>query len=181
MKGIVFTEFLKMSEEFYGYQLVDSLIEESNLPSKGIYTAVGTYHHSEIVTLLMNLSKKVNVPPNTLLRTFGNYLFLALFKTYPRFFIGSDCAFDLLEKVDSSIHINVKKLYPDAELPHFEIQRVNENTLWMDYYSDRHMGDLAHGLIEQCIAHYGEKAHISQHVIGDKPNAIRFEIVLSHD
>lgn len=178
MKGIVFTEFLGMSEALYGYKLVDELIEESNLPSKGIYTTVGTYDHAEIVSLLINLSKKVNVPPNILLKTFGNHLFIALEKNYPHFFVGTKKSFDLLRQVDSHIHVNVKKLYPDAQLPHFEVVDVDDKTLWMDYYSDRNMGDLAYGLIEQCIVYYGEKATISQQILEEKGNAIRFEIVI---
>ena len=35
MKGIVFTEFLEMVEEKYGYEVVDQIIEESKLPSGG--------------------------------------------------------------------------------------------------------------------------------------------------
>lgn len=178
MKGIVFTEFLGMSEALYGYKLVDELIEESNLPSKGIYTAVGTYDHTEIVLLLTNLSKKVNVSANILLKTFGNHLFIALAKNYPHFLVGTKKSFDLLRQIDSHIHINVKKLYPDAQLPRFEVVDVDEHTLWMDYYSDRNMGDLAHGLIEQCIVYYGEKATISQQVLEEKENSIRFEIVI---
>ena len=54
MKGIVFTEFLDMVEERFGYEVVDQIISESKLSTDGIYTSVGTYPHSEIVKLLMN-------------------------------------------------------------------------------------------------------------------------------
>lgn len=178
MKGIVFTQFLSMSEQLYGYKVVDEIIEESNLPSQGIYTAVGTYDHSEIVTLLVNLSKKVSVPPAILLRTFGRHLFVGLANTYPHLLQGTEKAFDLLKLIDSHIHVNVLKLYPDAQLPHFEITQVDDITLWMDYTSERNMGELAHGLIEQCIVHYGQKANVSQQVLEDKVNTIRFEIVI---
>lgn len=178
MKGIIFTAFLDMSEELYGYRLVDELIEESNLPSKGVYTAIGTYPHSEMETLLVNLSRKVNAPPCSLLETFGKHLFGVLSKTYPYFFARTTTSFELLMSVDSHIHVEVRKLYPDAELPHFEVTRVAENILWMDYYSDRNMNALAYGLIQQCIRHYGEKATISQQVLEEKRNATRFEIVI---
>lgn len=178
MKGIIFTAFLDMSEELYGYKLVDELIEESNLPSKGVYTAIGTYPHSEMVTLLVNLSRKVNAPSSSLLEIFGKHLFGVLSKTYPYFFTRKATTFDLLMSVDSYIHVEVRKLYPDAELPHFEVTLVDKNTLWMDYYSDRKMNALAYGLIQQCILYYGEKATISQQVLEEKQNAIRFEIVI---
>ena len=50
MKGIVFTEFLEMVEQRFSPEIADRLIDESDLPSGGIYTAVGTYEHTEIVT-----------------------------------------------------------------------------------------------------------------------------------
>ena len=42
MKGIVFTEFLEMVEAQFGLDTVDAIIENSDLPSRGAYTAVGT-------------------------------------------------------------------------------------------------------------------------------------------
>ncbi len=43
MKGIVFTGFLELVEDKYGLEMVDEIITNSNLESKGIYTSVGTY------------------------------------------------------------------------------------------------------------------------------------------
>jgi PleD family two-component response regulator len=40
MKGIVFTEFLEMVENRFSEHTVDQLIEQVDLPSKGIYTSV---------------------------------------------------------------------------------------------------------------------------------------------
>ncbi len=58
MKGIVFTEFLEMVEDKFGLETVDSIIENSNLPSEGIYTSVGTYDFNEMVSLITSLHKK---------------------------------------------------------------------------------------------------------------------------
>jgi len=61
MKGVVFTELLKMVEEAHGLDMVDTIIEKSDLPSGGIYTAVGTYDHTEAVSLVVNLSEETGV------------------------------------------------------------------------------------------------------------------------
>ena len=53
MKGIVFSEFMDLVEEKFGWETIDELIESTNLPSGGSYTAVGTYPHSEIVSLVV--------------------------------------------------------------------------------------------------------------------------------
>jgi hypothetical protein len=66
MKGMVFTEFLEMVEDKFGFDTADDIIETSKdkLSTEGIYTAVGTYPHTEIITLVTNLSTvtKISVP-----------------------------------------------------------------------------------------------------------------------
>ena len=61
MKGIIFREFLEMVEEQFGYKTVDTIIENSNLASKGIYTSVGTYPHQEMFSLVKELSALTNI------------------------------------------------------------------------------------------------------------------------
>ena len=41
MKGIIFTEFIEMVEDKFGFEVADNIITNSNLPSGGAYTAVG--------------------------------------------------------------------------------------------------------------------------------------------
>ena len=41
MKGMVFIEFLELVEEKFGLEMVDNIIEQSNLESEGVYTLVG--------------------------------------------------------------------------------------------------------------------------------------------
>jgi len=57
MKGMVFTEFLEMVEDQFGFTMADKIISEAELASGGVYTSVGTYHHQEMVALVVNLSK----------------------------------------------------------------------------------------------------------------------------
>jgi hypothetical protein len=58
MKGIVFTEFLDLVEAKFGLETVDEIIEKSDLKSKGVYTSIGTYDFSEMLSLITNLSEK---------------------------------------------------------------------------------------------------------------------------
>lgn len=176
MKGIVFTEFLDMVEEKFGYEVVDQIIEDAQLESKGVYTSVGTYKHSEIVQLLMNLSDTVKVDPNVLLKEFGIYLFDTFLKTYPTFFTSVDNAFDFLESIDKHIHVEVLKLYPDATLPKFLSERFDDNSMIMTYISDRKMSALAHGLIERSIKHYREDYSLEIENISEDGSKVKFII-----
>lgn len=176
MKGIVFTEFLEMVEKKFGYATVDAIIEESNLPSEGSYTSVGTYDYGEMVLLISNLSDKMNLPIPELLRSFGGYIFDTFLKSYPSFFERSENSFEFLESIDNHVHIEVKKLYPDAELPRFETNRVSDDTLEMIYSSTRKMGEFAIGLIEKTMAHYGEPMVMNSQILESDGSKIKFTI-----
>ncbi|MEM9544580.1 MAG: heme NO-binding domain-containing protein [Bacteroidota bacterium] len=155
MKGIVFTEFIDMVESKFGYETVDHIIEASDLESNGIYTSVGTYPHSEIVQLLLNLSDRTKMDAQVLLKAFGEYLFDTFLKSYPQFFTAKENAFEFLKSIDSHIHVEVLKLYPDATLPKFETTEDDNGSLIMTYTSERKMSALAEGLIEKSIEYYG--------------------------
>lgn len=176
MKGIVFTEFLDMVEQKFGYEIVDQIIEDSNLQSNGIYTAVGTYPHSEVVSLLMNLSDRVKLDPGLLLKEFGKYLFDTFLASYPQFFSAVDNSFAFLHSIDNHIHVEVLKLYPDATLPKFLSHETEDGSMIMTYKSERKMAALAEGLIEKSIAHYGENCSIDTENLKEDGSEVRFTI-----
>jgi len=176
MKGIIFTEFLDMVEDAMGYETVDQLITESNLPSNGVYTSIGTYDHSEMVMLITALSKKTSIPIPELLHAFGQYIFGTFEKNYASFLDVAPDAFSFLESIEKYIHVEVKKLYPDAELPKFETKRIKGDTLEMIYYSDRRMSDFALGLIEKAMQYYEEEVSIDREFIKSDGSEVLFTI-----
>lgn len=161
MKGIVFTEFIELVENAFGLEVADQIIESSQLSTGGAYTKVGTYDHHELLRLVSNLSLQANVPVPELVNTFGQHLFKKFAVDYPVFFERAKGTFDLLESVQDVIHVEVRKLYPDAELPEFEVDRKT-NEMVLTYRSARPFADLAQGLIEACIAFYGEPIELNR-------------------
>lgn len=176
MKGIVFTEFLDLVESNYGYEMVDTIIQKSNLASNGSYTAVGTYKHTEMLSLLGNLSNETGVPVDDLLRLYGNQLFEALMAHYSKHLKNISSAFDLLSSIESYIHVEVLKLYPDAELPYFEVEIRSENELKMVYSSERKMWAFGLGLMEGCFRYFNEKAHIEHQLLTPDGSSVLFII-----
>lgn len=176
MKGVVFTEFLEMVEQEFGMDMVNDLIENNTLSSGGVYSSVGTYDHGEMVTLVMDLNKRSGIALPDLLKAFGGYLFQSFKTGYPQLFENANNGFDFLQSVDQEIHVEVLKLYPDAELPSFRTKMLEENVLQMDYRSDRAMGALAHGLIEACGEHYEENFEIEYQPQTEDGKHVRFVI-----
>ncbi|OIN59282.1 heme NO-binding domain-containing protein [Arsenicibacter rosenii] len=176
MKGIVFTEFLEMVEEKYGYEAVDRIIRQSKVPNDGAYTATGTYPSSEMHALLTTLCNAEQLSGDDVLTAFGDHLFRVFLKNYPWLITASKDSFQLLESVEGTIHVDVLKLYPDAELPRFQTTRLDEHTLEMIYQSDRRMSSLAVGLIMATARHFQEQITIETESLESTGKSVRFLI-----
>ena len=177
MKGIVFCEFVEMMEQEFSGEMADEIISGAQLESGGAYTTVGTYDHHEMLTLVTRLSEKTGMPVPDLINAFGRYLFGRFSELYPAFFEGVDGAFSFLDRIEEHVHVEVRKLYPDAELPTFATSRPDDGTMIMVYQSKRPFADLAHGLIEGCITHYGEPVDVeSEDLSNDGHTHARFTL-----
>ncbi|MBK6518995.1 MAG: heme NO-binding domain-containing protein [Polyangiaceae bacterium] len=177
MKGVVFTEFLEMVEDRFSLTMVDEVIERAALSHGGQYTAVGTYPPEEMLALLSALAEISRSPAPALLHMFGEHLFGRFVVGYPAFFAGVTDALDFLEKVDSYIHVEVRKLYPDAELPRFDAERTSPKELKLTYQSPRRLSDLAFGLIVGCGKHFGAPLDVSREDLsGGSGEIVRFTI-----
>lgn len=174
MKGLVFTEFLEMVDARFSIELSEQILEMSELPSGGIYTSVGTYDFKEMATLLGNMSTVTGIAVPALLQDFGRHLFSRFVASFPRFFEGVGSAFEFLSRIDQYVHLEVRKLYPDAELPSFVCEQEGLDRLTMTYRSTRNIPDLAEGLIRASIDYYGKPFHLVRENLGGDPPATRF-------
>lgn len=176
MKGIVFTGFLEMVEEKFGLETADTIITKSNLKSGGIYTTVGTYDFGEMVSLITNLSQETNIEVPALIHTYGLYFFDTLKKGYPDIFNHYQTAFGLISGIEKHIHVHVRKIYPDAELPYFITHEETKDKLVIEYRSERAMYPFAEGLMERTIEHYDENASIERKLLDDKGTKVLFTL-----
>ena len=177
MKGIVFAEFLEMVESEFGLTTVDTIIENSDLSSGGAYTAVGTYEFSEMLQLVSQLSATTTIPINDLLYSFGLYLFDSLLKAHPEVVSSYKNPMNLLYSIEDHIHVHVKKLYPDAELPTFKILERTDNSLTMIYNSSRGLYALAHGLIKKTFEHFQKEVKVDFKLLNEQGTEVKFAVI----
>ena len=177
MKGIVFREFYNMVEEVFSADMMDELIDATDPESGGSYTTVGTYDYNELVAMVVELSKRTNTPVEDLIFAFGKHLASVFTDKYSDFFKACPNTIEFLKTIDNHIHVEVKKLYPDAELPKFSFDDSHSNYLTLRYQSTRPFATLARGLIEGCADYYHEKLSIemSDHS-GDQASNVEFVI-----
>lgn len=180
MKGIVFTEFLEMVESKMGADISDRLVDDCDLPSGGAYTSLGTYDHAEIVKMVAYLSKLTDVPVPALLKVFGVHLMGRFAVLYPQLVTAKGNTYDLLDNVQGYIHGEVRKLYPEAEFPTIQTERPGPGKLVLTYQSTRPFADLAEGLIQGTIDHYGENIQMVRVDLEGQPGtAARFSLDLN--
>jgi len=162
MLGMIFTELLELVENKYGYEVVDQLLANDQLPSQGIYTAIGSYDHSELLVLVNQLSEIVDTPVRQLVSEFGLEIFVNLIDSHPQILANIDGSFDLLSKIDSYIHLEVAKLYPTARLPQFSFTKIDDNHIQLHYRSTRPFASFAEGLLLGCARFFNEKFTINR-------------------
>ena len=176
MKGIVFTEFLDLVEYKFGLKMVDKIISQSKLDSEGIYTAIGTYSFSEMLQLLANLSNNTGISKDELLLVYAEHFFSVIEKSYPGLLATYNDPIEMLASIEGHIHVEVQKIYPDAELPTFVIEEKTKNSIIMIYKSSRAMHHFGLGLMNKTFEHFNSTASIVLEKIKDDGTEVRFII-----
>jgi hypothetical protein len=175
MKGMMFTEFLEMVEARYGLAVMDRVIVAAKLANGGAYTAVGSYDHAELLRLAERLAIETGTPLRELLIVFADTVFELFKRRYGPLIGQATGCFDFLGRIETYIHVEVRKLYPDAELPAFSYPSHDAQRLIMEYRSPRPMAIFAEGLVMAAIRHYGEPIRLNVEDLADgRGTAARF-------
>ncbi|MGB5980872.1 MAG: heme NO-binding domain-containing protein [Nonlabens sp.] len=180
MKGIVFTEFLELVEEKFGFSMVDTIIDNSELPSGGVYTSIGTYSFSEMLQLVTNLSKETAIPVDDLLLVYGEHFFRVVETSYVGLLETYKDPIEMLSSIENHIHVEVRKIYPDAELPTFEVLSKDSDRLQMKYTSSRAMHHFGLGLMNKTFDYFNQEATITLEFLNEKGTEVIFNIVKKH-
>lgn len=176
MKGIIFTEFLELVEDKFGLAVLDQVLEQAK--DSGVYTSVGSYDHQALVKLIVELSQVTGIDANELQRVFGASVFQSLYRTVPASANLSQVngCFAFIRHVEDYIHVEVKKLYPDAKPPKFEFIDESSTAVTFDYQSARCMPHVCLGLLQGCADYFGEKIDVVMEPQTDDNRCVRFTV-----
>lgn len=160
MKGTVFIALNDMIESQYGMQVWEELLEEVKPICGGVYVATEEYPDEEVVRFVLSISKKLSLESSVVTRVFGHYLFGELNRKYTGFTNKPQTLYDFLDSIENVIHVEVRKLFPNACLPTIDCNIINTNEMIMTYHSERKLCFLAEGLIIGASEHYNEPMKI---------------------
>lgn len=161
MLGMVFTEFIELVEERFSPEMADQVLQDVAPANAGAYTAVGYYAHEEMVAMVTALSARTGVPVADLLRTFGEHLLMRFTQMHAPMFARYPNFYDMVAAIDGHIHVEVRKLYQEAMLPHFTVLERTDERVLLFYESPRRLELLAQGLLDAAARHYGQPSRIT--------------------
>ena len=82
----------------------------------------------------------------------------------------------MLSSIDNHIHVEVKKNYPEAELPIFIVEQKTTDLLIMVYKSSRAMYYFGLGLMNKTFENFNSSAEIILEKIAKDGTEVRFII-----
>jgi hypothetical protein len=85
---------------------------------------------------------------------------------------------DLIAGVENHIHIEVRKLYNDADLPTFRVVEKTEKKLTVIYKSSKGLTYLALGLIKETLNHFKVNGLVTIDPSFDANDGVKFTIEL---
>lgn len=119
--------------------------------------------HEDLLALLEAAEPLVGHTGRDLQRWFGRRALIQLASEFYRFFRAHDTTVSFAAALNEEVHPAVRKRYPGAEVPVFQIDDdPREGDLRLRYDSDRGLCSFAEGLIEGTGQLYGEKVTIEQ-------------------
>ena len=145
MKGIVFNSVEEAVTELHGAETWDELVERAGV--SGAYTALGSYPDEELLALVGAACELTGQQADDVLRVLGRHALPVLAAQVEELIDRDGHVFDFLASVHGIIHVEVRKLSPEATPPDLMAERLADDVLQLTYRSPRALAPLAEGLI----------------------------------
>ena len=160
MKGLIFQTYIDFLVESYGQELKDFILRDANAGTRESYDAMGTYPFTSLTKVVEQTHIHSEKSVKSILEDYGFYLFDILAESY-RGYLGEGVdLFGFLESLEDHVHVHVNKQFPDASLPSFTYERLDDTNLKMIYESERAMSDFGIGMIKGSAKHFGKSVDI---------------------
>jgi hypothetical protein len=157
MKGILFNVVEDVVTEAMSADAWDDVIVASGVD--GSYTSLATYPDTDLGAIVAAIASAADLSPEATLTLAGRLGFKHLARRNPHILEGIDGRQQLVTSLDDIIHPEVRKIYPDAEVPGFAAAPV-DGGLRVTYTSRRKLCALAEGLILGGGEWYGHELHV---------------------
>lgn len=166
MRGVIFIAFNEYVEHHFGYKALDALLVSGDYPNQGGFSMAESYCPSHLTKLVWALASQQRLDEAQVWFAFGDHAFGYLHQRFSEIYsnpshpIFSNNTFEFVESLNILHFDELKKIYPKANFPRFEIQK-RQNTLHLVYRSPLRLHDFVAGLLQGCCRHFSETIDIA--------------------
>ena len=157
MKGILFNVVEDVVTEAMSADAWDDVIDAAGVD--GSYTSLASYPDTDLNAIVGAIAATADLSTEDTLRLAGRLGFKHLAGRNPHILDGIEGWKQLVGSLDDIIHPEVRKTYPDAEVPGFATTDI-DGGLRVIYTSRRQLCALAEGLIVDGGEWYGSELHV---------------------
>lgn len=162
MKGVIFKAFEDFVTTNWGDEVYEQLLDNTQLTTDEPFVGPGTYPDADLLALVSTAIAKLGVPLEDALRAFGKHAFPLLAAGAKDLVDAHAHPKPFLAVVDSIIHMEVRKLYPDAETPRVLIEDVGPDKAVLRYESARGLCAVLVGLVEGAGDYFDSPVALSE-------------------
>ena len=158
MKGVIFNLLENLIVAKFGDEILEEIYDEAQFSVDAPpFVGSQTYPDSDLFAMVTLLSEKTNLPVDDLVYEFGKYMFPVLADKYPVFLDNVNSPLEFLKSVNDIIHVEVKKLFEEANPPTIKVEEINHNQAKLRYKSERKLCKLVEGLLDGVVDYFGQK------------------------
>ncbi len=139
MKGIIFKAFEDFVVANFGDEFYEQVLDDTPSAAPGVFVGPGTYPDAVLLALVQTAVQRAGISLEQALTAFGRFAFARLAATAPACVSGHAHPISLLQSIDSIIHIEVKKLYPEAVTPRIQVVQLADDRAQLCYHSERRL------------------------------------------
>lgn len=143
MKGIIFNVVEEVVEETFGLAAWDQIVARAGVD--GAYTSLGSYPDDEVAALVASAAEVAGTTEHDVLVLVGRRGFAKLAGRHSYLLDSMESWRAVLDQLDGIIHPEVRKIYPDAQVPSFQAE-ADSDEIVLEYRSKRSLCALAEGL-----------------------------------
>lgn len=146
MKGVIFNVVQDVVEENFGLDFWDDAVDLAGI--SGSYTSLGSYDDAEMMALVGAIAELARVSQADVLVLAGRAGFAGLASRHAELLSGLGGWREVLDRLDGIIHPEVRKIYPDSDVPSFDASGTSGGgPVHLLYESKRNLCRLAEGLV----------------------------------
>jgi hypothetical protein len=176
MKGVIFNLLEDFVTTTWGEVAYEDILGRCPVHARGPHVGPSTYPDADLMAIVAGACARLGVTTDQALQAFGAFAATPLIGKLPRELVPFDHPRDLLLAVDDVIHVEVRKLFRDAEPPRITCRDDGDPTrLTLYYASRRQLCPLLLGLLDGTARHYMVPITY-QHVTCSRDGAPRCEL-----